>query len=129
MTNPFPGQAVHDVQFCPYEDLLGVGHAGGFSQLIIPGAGEANYDSLEANPFETRNGRREREINALLDKIQPDQITMDPDLIGKVAKTSKDKEDSSKTPFARKPRLQRLQDSGLADADVDDNNLEGTDGF
>ena len=89
MTNAFPSRAVQDVAFCPFDDVLGVGHAAGFTSLIIPGAGEANFDSTEADPFENKRARQEREVNALLDKIQPDQITYDRDLIGKVARPVK----------------------------------------
>ena len=60
------GEIVRDFTFCPYDDAVGVGHSGGFSNLIVPGAGEPNYDSLIANPFETRNQRREQEVAQLL---------------------------------------------------------------
>ena len=53
------GQIVSDFGFCPYDDALGVGHSGGFSNLMVPGSGEPNYDSMVANPFETKGQRRE----------------------------------------------------------------------
>lgn len=60
---------ITDLQFCPYEDVLGVGHTNGFISLLIPGAGQANFDSLRANPFESKQQRKEREIRMLLDKV------------------------------------------------------------
>lgn len=37
--------SIRDLRFVPYEDVLGIGHAGGFSTILVPGAGEANNDS------------------------------------------------------------------------------------
>jgi len=48
------GSQVTSVKFLPYEDVLGVGHSNGYSSLVIPGSGEANFDAYEANPFETK---------------------------------------------------------------------------
>lgn len=84
MSQLFPATAVRNLEFCPYEDVLGIGHARGIETLIVPGSGEGSYDSLEMDPFESKKARREREVIALMDKIQPDQITVDPDMIGRV---------------------------------------------
>lgn len=83
--NMHPDWKVSSAQFVPFEDILGVGHSEGFSSLIIPGAGEANFDALEVNPYQTRHQRREEEVRTLLQKLQPEMITMDPDDIGRIA--------------------------------------------
>lgn len=44
---------VSDIQFSPYEDFLGLGLSSGFESIVIPGSGEANFDTYEANVFET----------------------------------------------------------------------------
>ncbi|PJF16724.1 hypothetical protein PSACC_03490 [Paramicrosporidium saccamoebae] len=82
-----PGCTISSVRFCPYDDVLGTGHSQGVSSLIVPGAGEPNYDSYEANPFSTRNQRREATVKQLLDKLQPETIMLDPTAIGSIAKT------------------------------------------
>ena len=42
---------ITDAKFVPYEDFLGVGLDGGYQSIIIPGAGEPNFDAFEANPY------------------------------------------------------------------------------
>lgn len=75
-----------DIAFCPYEDVLAMGHANGLSTMIVPGAGEPNYDSFVADPYQTTKQRREAEVHGLLDKLQPDMITLDPESVGRVEK-------------------------------------------
>lgn len=90
LTHLQEGSAINRVRFCPYDDLLGVGHAGGFSSLIIPGSGEPNFDALEVNPYETKKQRQEGEIKALLNKLKPEMISLDPDFVGRIDSASHD---------------------------------------
>ncbi|KAJ7567745.1 hypothetical protein O6H91_01G005000 [Diphasiastrum complanatum] len=82
------GSQVQDICYCPYEDVLGIGHEQGFSSILVPGSGEPNYDTFVANPYETRKQRREAEVHALLNKLQPEMIVLDPDRIGTIQRSA-----------------------------------------
>ncbi|KAG0696524.1 NUC141 domain-containing protein [Suillus ampliporus] len=118
LTHPIPHRPLTSVRFCPFQDILTIGHNAGLSSILVPGVGEPNFDSTEADPFENKKARREREVKGLLDKIQPDMITLDPDFVGSLAPTTQlttAVNDTHNVPFARLPRLERLRVQGKAD--------------
>lgn len=83
------GHTVSDLRFAPFEDFLAVGSTEGVQTIAIPGAGEANFDSYELNPFESKTERREREVRMLLEKIPFDMIQLDENFLA--TKTAENK--------------------------------------
>ncbi|CBZ53989.1 putative WD domain, G-beta repeat-containing protein [Neospora caninum Liverpool] len=77
LTHEYDGKQVESLAFRPFEDLCIVGLTSGVDTVVVPQSGIANFDTFEANPYETSAQRREREIHSLLEKLQPDMITVD----------------------------------------------------
>ncbi|KAF8121516.1 hypothetical protein EV363DRAFT_1301879 [Boletus edulis] len=108
----------HTCDSPPASDIFVVGHNFGLSSLLVPRSGEPNFDSNEADPFENKKRRQEREVKGLLDKIRPDMIALDPDFVGSLAPPTRlttAVHDKLDIPFARLPRLERLRVQGRAD--------------
>jgi len=94
--DPYMGHSIagngplETLRFRPFEDVCGIGHAKGFSSIVVPGSGEPNLDSMEynLNPYQDTKQRREGEVRGLLDKLSPDMIALDPDVIGTVEESN-----------------------------------------
>lgn len=81
-----PGKIVADLNFCPYDDVLGISHSQGIESILVPGSGEPNFDSYEVNPFSNKRQRQETEVKGLLEKIQPDLISIHSGFVGTIQK-------------------------------------------
>jgi U3 small nucleolar RNA-associated protein 7 len=77
---------ISSVKFRPFEDVLAIGHSHGISTIVVPGAGEPNFDSFEVNPYANPKQIREAEIQSLLTKLSPEMIALDSSFIGTVDK-------------------------------------------
>lgn len=84
MMETYSGCRISGLDFCAFEDVLAVCHEQGVRTMIVPGAGEATFDTNAPNPYETRNQRRENEVRNLLDKLPPASIVLDSAFVGSV---------------------------------------------
>ncbi len=137
LTLPLHSLTASSSKFCPFEDTLAIGHSSGISSLLVPGSGEANFDSAEADVYETYSRRREREVRGVLEKIRPELITLDTDFLGKVSlsRGGETFEERESRDFRQLGRLERLKVSGKAQDDDgqvgngdDDDNDDNDDG-
>ncbi len=83
MKHKAPG-TVRTLKFMPFEDVMAIGHDKGYSQIVVPGTGEANFDAFEANPFATSKQRQEALVHNLLEKLHPDSISLRINTIGNI---------------------------------------------
>eukprot|EP00177_Eucheuma_denticulatum_P000886 GFKZ01001603.1.p1 GENE.GFKZ01001603.1~~GFKZ01001603.1.p1 ORF type:complete len:566 (-),score=81.58 GFKZ01001603.1:1384-3012(-) len=86
MTQVYSGKRVCGLDFCPFEDMLAVCHQEGMDTMVVPGAGEATFDSRAPNPYETQKQRRESEVRTLLDKLPKESIALDVSFVGGIEK-------------------------------------------
>ena len=126
LTLPLPGLTASSTLFCPYDDVLAVGHQRGVSSLLVPGSGEPNFDSAEADVYESHSRRRERDVRSVMDKIRPELITMDTDVLGTVApKRLGTFEEREARSYRQLNRLERLQVNGQAPEEEDAEESDG----
>jgi len=83
--------------------VLGIGHDQGYSSIIVPGAGIANFDTYEANPFESAKQRKEKLVHGLLEKLDPATISLKIDTIGQIDEAAPEvREKEEKEEYERK---------------------------
>ncbi|EGG15662.1 WD40 repeat-containing protein [Cavenderia fasciculata] len=97
------------VRFCPFEDFLGVSHEHGYSSWVVPGSATANFDSKEADIYETTKARNEREVRQLLEKIPHDMIHLNQDYLGKVDQKISTEEKKFKREIKAQPDARRMK--------------------
>lgn len=93
----------------------------------MPGVGEAQFDSNEADVYESYNRRREREVRGVLEKIQPDLITLDANFLGRIGEAKKENFTEKAKPFYQMSRLDRLRTNGQAE-EADEDEARSEDG-
>ena len=95
---------VETLRFRPFEDVCGIGHGRGVSSIIIPGSGEPSLDTAEynTNPMQDTRQRQEAEVRALLDKLHPNMITLDTNLVGGIEESD---------PHTRLERIQDMEEA------------------
>lgn len=85
LTHMQPSCQISQLQFTPHQDTLVYTHTKGVASILVPGSSNPNYDASESNPYQTVRQRQEQEVKMLLEKIQPDTITLDFASVGKRA--------------------------------------------
>lgn len=85
-----PSVTANAIKFAPFEDVLGISHAEGYASIVVPGAGLANFDTYEANPFESGSQRKEKLIHGLLEKLDPNTISIKVNTVGDIDGASKE---------------------------------------
>lgn len=128
LTLPLPGLSAASTRFCPYDDVLAVGHAKGVSSLLVPGSGEPNFDSAEADVYESHSRRRERDVRSVMEKIRPELITMDTEFLGTIGeKRIKTHEEREGRSYRQLSRVERLKLDGKVEDDQPYNGDEAVD--
>ena len=101
---------ITSVQFCPYEDFLGVGLQGGFSSIVVPGSCFVNFDSFTHNVHGIKAQTRENAVQKLLEKLPMESIVLNPGQIGKVDPTSREVLDKEKEEMKKELTAKKIRD-------------------
>ncbi|KAL0489087.1 WD repeat-containing protein [Acrasis kona] len=105
---------IGSLSFCPFEDILGVGHTKGVSSVLIPGSGEPKFDSRMPNPYCDDKFIKDWNVRSLLDKLPFDSICLDDGAIGTSGTRETDYQYSSKVEVSDELK-QELQQVGVVD--------------
>ncbi len=90
---------------------MGLGTSKGFSSIIVPGSGVPYFDTYENNPFETKKQKRESLVHKLLEKLAPETITVDPNVLGGISRLTKEQieaDEKEKKEAQQREHLQKV---------------------
>lgn len=113
MSERYSGYRPTSLHFCPFEDILAVTHTTGMFNMLVPGSGEATFDSKAPNPYQTRKQTREREVHTLLDKLPVETIALNPSFVGSVDPDPQARMREMKTVIARAESDNRERKMGV----------------
>ena len=74
-------RTVTDLEYINYEDCLGVGQVGGFELMLVPGAGESNYDAFESGIGVSKKTKSNIDMRRLVEKLPANSISIDPNQV------------------------------------------------
>ncbi|ORD94740.1 WDR46 [Enterospora canceri] len=80
---------IGSLEFNPFEDILTVTTRNKYESFVAPQSSDIRYNADVISPYMTKNEKREMEVKKLLEKIPPEMISYNSELISKIRRDKK----------------------------------------